>query len=119
MHDVRTHHRRAWREFLAGRAGGVTAVGFLHLDAVLGRRLLRTRVLGGVVNEYRYAAGPATTTFRAPQVAGACPWRRSRIAGRTGCANARTACGSVNSVSTRRSPEAIDVRASSRVDGVK
>ncbi|WP_374118318.1 integrase core domain-containing protein [Streptomyces sp. MAR25Y5] len=34
-----------------------------------GRRLLRTRVLG-VINEYRYAAWPAATTFRAPQVPG-------------------------------------------------
>ncbi|MFD0210912.1 hypothetical protein ACFYRD_27390 [Streptomyces hirsutus] len=45
-----------WREFLAGRAEGVTVVGFFHLDTALGRRLLRTRVLGGVINEYRYTA---------------------------------------------------------------
>ncbi|MFF0107342.1 hypothetical protein [Streptomyces hirsutus] len=45
-----------WREFLAGRAEGVTVVDFFHLGTVLGRRLLRTRVLGGVINEYRYAA---------------------------------------------------------------
>ncbi|WP_406415393.1 hypothetical protein [Streptomyces sp. NBC_00842] len=31
------------------------------------RSLLRTRVFGGIINEYRYAAGHATTTFRAPQ----------------------------------------------------
>lgn len=31
------------------------------------RRLLHTRILGDVINEYRYAARPAATTFRAPQ----------------------------------------------------
>ncbi|MER5996185.1 hypothetical protein ABT157_36010, partial [Streptomyces viridosporus] len=32
------------------------------------RRLLRTRVLGGVINEYGYAARPAATRFRTAQV---------------------------------------------------
>ncbi|MGW2938259.1 integrase core domain-containing protein [Streptomyces sp. NPDC001156] len=31
------------------------------------RKPMRTRVLGGVINEYRYTALPAATTFRAPQ----------------------------------------------------
>jgi transposase InsO family protein len=31
-------------------------------------RLRRTRILGGMINEYRYAACPAATTFRAAQV---------------------------------------------------
>jgi hypothetical protein len=44
-----------------------------------GRRLQRTRILGGALNEYRYAARRAATTFPAPQVPGtgrrATAWR--------------------------------------------
>ncbi|WP_202919475.1 integrase core domain-containing protein [Saccharothrix deserti] len=34
------------------------------------RRLLRTRILGGLVNEYRHAAWPAAMTFRAAHLPG-------------------------------------------------
>jgi hypothetical protein len=71
-----------WREFLTEQAQGLIACGFVHIDLVdlrrrlhvagitayptaawtvqqadlTNHRLLRTRMLGGVINEYRYAA---------------------------------------------------------------
>ncbi len=42
-----------WREFLTSQAEAIIACGFLHIDLV---DLLQTRVLGGLINEYRYAA---------------------------------------------------------------